>query len=76
MLSREALCRAREAPHGDHHAMTLAGVVAYYTSHPGAGEPQTREVVAIVRGELSPTVWPALGVIRSWRAAKRHARQP
>ena len=70
MLSREALFRAREAPHGDHHAMTLAGVVAYYTSHPGAGGPQTREVVAIVRGELSPTVWPALGVIRSWRAAK------
>jgi hypothetical protein len=32
---REALARAHEAPHGDHHVMTLAGVVAYYSTHPG-----------------------------------------
>jgi tetraprenyl-beta-curcumene synthase len=69
-LSREALLRAREAPHGDHHAMTLAGVVAYYTSHPGAREQGAREVVAVLRDELSPTVWPALTVMRAWRAAK------
>jgi tetraprenyl-beta-curcumene synthase len=70
-LTREALERAHEAPHGKHHAMTLAGVVAYYTTHPGAREPHARGLVAAVRRELSPTVWPALAVMHSWRAAKR-----
>jgi hypothetical protein len=70
-LTREALERAHEAPHGKHHAMTLAGVVAYYTTHPGAREPHARGLVAAVRRELSPTVWPALAVMHGWRAAKR-----
>jgi len=70
-LTREALARAREAPHGDHHAMTLAGVAAYYTTHPGARAPHARATVQIVRRELSPTIWPALAVMGGWRAAKR-----
>jgi tetraprenyl-beta-curcumene synthase len=70
-LIREALERSREAPHGDHHAMTLAGVAAYYTTHPGAREPAARDVAAIVRRELSPTIWPALAVMGLWRGAKR-----
>jgi len=69
-LTREALARAREAPHGEHHVMTLAGVVAYYTTHPGAREPHSRELTAAVRRELSPTIWPTLAVMRAWRAAK------
>jgi tetraprenyl-beta-curcumene synthase len=69
-LSSEALQRCREAPHGAHHAMTLAGAIAYYTSHPGAHEPGAREVVAVVREAVSPTIWPALAVMRCWRAAK------
>jgi tetraprenyl-beta-curcumene synthase len=70
-LTREALARAREAPHGEHHTMTLAGAIAYYTTHPGAREQHARGLVAAVRRELSPTVWPALAVMRGWRAAKR-----
>jgi hypothetical protein len=70
-LTGEALARAREAPHGEHHTMTLAGVIAYYTTHPGARERHARGLVAVVRHELSPTVWPALAVMRGWRAAKR-----
>jgi len=73
-LTREALARAREAPHADHHEMTLAGVVAYYTSHPGAREAHARGVVRIVRGELSPTIWPSLAVMVGWRSAKRARR--
>jgi tetraprenyl-beta-curcumene synthase len=69
-LTREALARAREAPHGDRHAMTLAGVVAYYTTHPGARETHARELIAAVRRELSPTIWPTLAVMHAWRAAK------
>jgi len=70
-LVREALSRARAAPNGAHHAMTLAGVVAYYTSHPGAGHGEARAIARAVRAELSPTVWPALAVMGLWRAAKR-----
>jgi tetraprenyl-beta-curcumene synthase len=74
-LAHEALARAREAPNGDHHAMTLAGVVAYYTTHPGARETQAREAVRRVRAELWPTIWPTLAVMRAWRAAKRVRRK-
>ena len=73
-LAREALARTREAPDADHHTMTLAGVVAYYATHPGARGPQARTVTSIVRRELSPTIWPTLTVMRSWRGAKRARR--
>jgi hypothetical protein len=69
-LVREALARAWEAPNGPHHAMTLAGVAAYYTTHPGARTPSARGITRMVRAELSPAIWPALAVMRSWRFAK------
>lgn len=69
-LTREALARAREAPHGEHHTMTLAGVVAYYTTHPGARQTYARDVAGAVRRELSPTIWPTLAVMGGWRTAK------
>jgi hypothetical protein len=67
----EALGRVRETSHGTHHEMTLAGVVAYWTTDPGAADPRTRHLVAELRAELSPTIWPALAVMRLWRAAKQ-----
>ena len=73
-LVREALARTGEAPNAAHHAMTLAGVIAYYTSHPGARRGQAREIARRVRAELSPTVWPALAVMYAWRAAKTGRR--
>ena len=82
LLVREALARACEAPHGEHHAMTLAGVVAYYTTHPGASDAHARGIATAVRRELSPTIWATLAVMRSWRMAKltsplaRHRERP
>jgi tetraprenyl-beta-curcumene synthase len=70
-LTREALQRARQAPHGEHHVMTLAGVLAYYTSHPGAREPHARATVHAVHAQMPAAIWPALGVMFTWRAAKR-----
>jgi hypothetical protein len=67
-LIAEALARVREAPQANHHAMTLAGVAAYYMTHPGARD--TRALGSAVRRELAPTIWPALAVMRGWRAAK------
>jgi tetraprenyl-beta-curcumene synthase len=69
-LAREASSRAWKAPHAAHHAMTLAGVAAYYTTHPGARSPFARPSVRTVRGELSPMILPTLGIMLGWRAAK------
>jgi tetraprenyl-beta-curcumene synthase len=69
-LARLALDRCWQAPEAAHHAMTLGGVVAYYTSHPGARAATARPVVAAVRAELGKAVWPALAVMLGWRAAK------
>lgn len=74
MLIRDALERAGRLPDGAHHAMTLAGVAAYYSTHPGATDAQNRPIVAVVRSHLAPVIWPALAVIASWRAAKRGAQ--
>ena len=70
-LTRLALERVACTAHPEHHAMTLAGVVAYYTTHPGARDPHARETVRMMRRELSPTIWPTLAVMGGWRAAKR-----
>ena len=69
-LLPEALARLREAPDSAHHEMTLAGIVAYYTTHPGARAAQVRTIVDTARRALSPTIWPALAVMRGWRVAK------
>jgi tetraprenyl-beta-curcumene synthase len=69
-LTRLALERCSQAPEAAHHAMTLGGVVAYYTSHPGARAAAARPVVAAVRAELGKAAWPSLAVMLGWRAAK------
>jgi tetraprenyl-beta-curcumene synthase len=73
----DAIDRARGAPHGAHHVMTLAGVVAYYFSAPTAGNELARPVVEHIGRELGPLLTPTLAMMRTWRAAKRvHARLP
>ncbi len=67
----DALARAREAPHGAHHVMTLVGVVAYYLSAPAADGELARPVVEHVGAQLRPLLAPALSMMRTWRAAKR-----
>jgi tetraprenyl-beta-curcumene synthase len=74
-LIGEALARVREAPHSAHHEMTLAGVAAYYTTHPGAHDAAARDLVRMVQRELSPTIWPTLGVLRAWRMGKAMRRR-
>jgi len=70
-LCAEALARAGALRDGAHHAMTLAGVAAYYTTHPGAADSENRAVRAALRRQLAPTIWPALAVLLTWRGAKR-----
>jgi tetraprenyl-beta-curcumene synthase len=71
MVLREAARRAQEAPASAHHLMTLAGVIAYYTSAPGARSELALPVTSRVRRELRPLITPTLALMRGWRLAKR-----
>jgi hypothetical protein len=70
-VTRRAIDEADDVPHGAHHLMTLAGVVAYYTSALSASESSSRAIVAPVQRELQPLIAPTLAFMRTWRFAKR-----
>lgn len=69
-VARDALRQTCGLPHAGHHAMTLAGVVAFYASAPAASSPFARPAIARLRGELRPLIAPTLLVMRVWRASK------
>jgi tetraprenyl-beta-curcumene synthase len=69
--ARRAVEHAAHLRNGAHHAMTLVGVAAYYISAPTANSDFARPVTSQVRRELKPLITPTLGVMRTWRAAKR-----
>jgi tetraprenyl-beta-curcumene synthase len=70
-IGARAVRQAGAVRDGPHHVMTLAGVVAYYTSAPGACGELARPVAARLQGELAPLIYPTLAVMRAWRLAKR-----
>jgi tetraprenyl-beta-curcumene synthase len=58
-------------PRGEYHLMMLTGVVAYYTSAPGARGELARPAVARLHAALAPLIAPARALMRFWRAARR-----
>lgn len=70
-VARGAATRARDAPAGAHHLMTMAGVAAYYTSAPSANSELAWPVTSRIQSELRPLITPTLAVMRAWRLAKR-----
>jgi hypothetical protein len=70
-LARRAAAQAATLPNGTHHLAMLAGVVAYYTSAPGARDPMVRPVTADLRHQLAPLIFPALVVMHVWRLTRR-----
>jgi tetraprenyl-beta-curcumene synthase len=70
-VAARVLEHARTMPDGPHHAMILAGVVAYYTSQPSATSEVARPVTEHIRGELTPLITPTLATMHAWRLAKR-----
>ncbi len=73
-VAKGALAEADTVPHGAHHAMTLAGVIAYYASAPQATRPPASIAVRGLREELRPLLAPPLALMRAWRLAKRLRR--
>ena len=69
--ARRAIEHAAPLRNGAHHTMTLVGVAAYYISAPTANSDFARPVTSQVRRELKPLITPILGVMLTWRAAKR-----
>jgi tetraprenyl-beta-curcumene synthase len=67
----DAIRHARGAPDGAHHVMTLVGVIAYYFSAPTAASEFARPVVTLIARQLRPLLAPTMGMMRTWRAAKR-----
>jgi hypothetical protein len=74
-VAQHAAAQARELPHAAHHLMTLAGVVAYYTSAPSATGEFAAPVTAHINAQLRPLITPTLAVMRAWRLAKRVRRK-
>jgi hypothetical protein len=70
-LARGAAAQLGALPNGAHHLAMLAGVVAYYTSAPGARDPLIRPATAGLRRQLAPLILPALAVMHVWRLARR-----
>jgi hypothetical protein len=70
-VAANAVLRARRAPNGPHHIVTLTGVVAYYASAPAACSDFARPLTAPVRRALRPLITPTLALMHGWRAAKR-----
>jgi tetraprenyl-beta-curcumene synthase len=70
-VAGQVMERTRTIPNGPHHAVILAGVVAYYTSQPSAMERSARPVTEQVRDQLRPLITPTLASLHAWRVAKR-----
>jgi tetraprenyl-beta-curcumene synthase len=75
-FARRAIEEADGVLDGAHHLMTLAGVVAYYTSALGPGESSSKRIVAPVQRELRPLIAPTLTFMLAWRTAKRLRKGP
>lgn len=69
--AERAARQARALRDGPHHAMTLVGVVAYYTSVPGARSELAAPIVKRLQAQLAPLIHPTLALMRAWRKAKR-----
>lgn len=77
-VAQRAVRQARELPNGAHHLAILSGVIAYYSTAPGASRGPAQSVMSRLQRELSPLVSPALAVMRTWRLARalRSRRRP
>jgi len=69
--AQRAAAQARALPNGPHHTMILVGVVAYYTSHPGARGELAAPIAKGLQRQLTPLISPTLAIMNAWRLAKR-----
>jgi len=68
-----ALSRALELEAGATHGAVLAGLMAYYTTAPGARSPFAHPLIETVRSVHPGLLTPASLVLGAWRAIRDHA---
>jgi tetraprenyl-beta-curcumene synthase len=66
-VAEYVVARARMTPGGTHHAMILAGIVAYYATNPLADSKLGRPVNRRLCRRLQPAIAPALLTLHAWR---------
>jgi hypothetical protein len=71
LVARDAAVKARSLPHGAHHLLTLAGIVAYYTSALTPNGAYPPSITKPIRDELRPLMTPTLALMRAWRLTER-----
>lgn len=71
----EVFTRTQRFADGGQHLMIAAGIVGYYTSHPGAHAEFARPVVRAARNGLGALSWAVLAVVYGWRGI-RSLRRP
>jgi tetraprenyl-beta-curcumene synthase len=71
---RDVLNHARLTPDGPHHVMTLAGVVAHYSSAICDREDPAYPTMRLLGRELGPLIFPVLALMKVRRTAERLRR--
>ncbi|HEX3391714.1 MAG TPA: DUF2600 family protein [Solirubrobacteraceae bacterium] len=72
-LAREGADACAGLPNGAHHLMTLAALVAYWSTAPGARRALADPAYGPLRIELGRLVFAPLMVMRAWRVGRRIA---
>ena len=76
-IVRDAIKQAPLTHHGEHHMMTLAGVISYYLSALHRQDDASKRIVAPLQHELSPLITPTLAFMRIWHLAQHlHGHRP
>ncbi|HVR04804.1 MAG TPA: DUF2600 family protein, partial [Solirubrobacteraceae bacterium] len=70
-LVREGAAACARLRNGAHHLMTLAAVVAFWSTAPGARRALASPAYAALRIELGSLVFGPAVVMRAWRAGRR-----
>ncbi|MEX1142646.1 MAG: DUF2600 family protein [Thermoleophilaceae bacterium] len=70
-LAGRAGAAVRTLPHPSHHAMTVAGIAAFYLSAPAARTRAGRAVAGDLRREHGAVFVSILAIMRLWRRAQR-----
>jgi tetraprenyl-beta-curcumene synthase len=71
LIASRAIEAARELPHGEEHALILAGMTSYYLSAPEAAHPHARAAASAVLEAIGPLAKLTMLVFRIRRALAR-----
>lgn len=74
-VAKHVVDTARTVPRGAHHAMILAGILAYYTTNPTADSELAQPVFRRLHRRLRPVITLALITLRAWRLSRRVRRR-